>query len=119
MAALITMDEKQFYVCKLKMDIGSNFQKVHGAVKKNQAVIKEFELVDLRGNICFYPKGDDDARDGNASMYIDFDANFADKRKIDATICHFKDKKAKRGDTWRLEPETRIRTGGDIQILLN
>eukprot|EP01083_Nonionella_stella_P001091 3150_1 len=105
MAALITMDEKQFYVCKLKMDIGSNFQKVHGAVKKNQAVIKEFELVDLRGNICFYPKGDDDARDGNASMYIDFDANFADKRKIDVTICHFKGKKGKRGDTWVLETQ--------------
>eukprot|EP01083_Nonionella_stella_P209240 758674_1 len=107
MAALITMDEKQFHVCKLELDIGCilNIQKVHGTANKNQAVRKEFELLDLCGNICFYPKGDDDARDGNASMYIDFDANFADKRKIDVTICHFKGKKGKRGDTWVLETQ--------------
>eukprot|EP01083_Nonionella_stella_P112490 330988_1 len=105
MAALTTMDEKQFHVCKLELDIGCilNIQKVHGTANKNQAVIKEFELLDLCGNIRFYPKGNNDAKDGNTSIFMWLDANFADKRNIDATICHFKDKEDKRGYTWRLE----------------
>eukprot|EP01083_Nonionella_stella_P294022 999750_1 len=97
------VDQKQFHVCKLELDIGSNIQKVHGTANKNQAVIKEFELLDLCGNIRFYPKGNNDAKDGNTSIFMWLDANFADKRNIDATICHFKDKEDKRGYTWRLE----------------
>eukprot|EP01083_Nonionella_stella_P108583 315937_1 len=74
------VDQKQFHVCKLDIDIGSYLDKMRLA-GSNQSFQQRFKMLDLCGWVELWPKGIG-ATEGHTSMFIRFDADLTDKRQI-------------------------------------
>eukprot|EP01083_Nonionella_stella_P106155 305903_1 len=76
----------EYMAMELEFDI--NLLTEFRQAEKQRIFSSGFKLLNLRGNIEFYPKGNYGAKDGYTSMWIRFDKNCRDTRQIKVKVSH-------------------------------